>query len=145
MFTIKPYWKFGAWVFDDERVNLLAEPLVGNINMMVDRLLCEQFKMHPLDALNGKSVPPGKDKLTFKFGLEDLTPMVLSRNQLDFKLSFTDTADDSALKLDLLRTGANGSDYYCSKYDLEGWLCPALFLYYPIAPKSLYAKVKFFS
>lgn len=33
-----------------------------------------------------------------------------------------------------------GRWYYCPHYKLVGWLCPALFKYYWIAPKRLYAR-----
>lgn len=126
MFTIKPYWQHNAWVFDDERVGLLAEPLVGNINMMVDYMLLEKI----IDARSPES---------------RASALSLCRRNPNFTLTFTDTATaiDNALKLDLLRSSLSGSDYFCSKYGLEGWLCPALFLYYPTAPKALYAEVKF--
>lgn len=124
MFTIEPYWQHNAWVFDDKRVGLLAEPLVGNINMMVDRMLIEKTK--------GAHSPESRAHA-----------LKIHRETPNFRLTFTDTApaDNNALKLNLLRTDASGSDYYCSKYNLEGWLCPALFLYYPKAPKSIYATV----
>lgn len=35
-----------------------------------------------------------------------------------------------------------GNWYYCSKYDITGWLCPALFLYYETAPKNIYVKAQ---
>ena len=35
-----------------------------------------------------------------------------------------------------------GNWYYGAEYDLEGWLCPALFKYFERAPERLYAQVK---
>ena len=33
-----------------------------------------------------------------------------------------------------------GNWYYCEKYDIHGWLCPSLYLYFPDAPLELYVK-----
>ena len=41
-----------------------------------------------------------------------------------------------------LREEGSGNWYYSEKYDLEGWLCPALFKYFKEAPKEIYAKVE---
>ena len=40
------------------------------------------------------------------------------------------------------RNEYGGNWYYSREYDLEGWLCPALFKYFELAPKRLYAQVK---
>jgi hypothetical protein len=35
-----------------------------------------------------------------------------------------------------------GNWYHSSDFELEGWLCPALFKYFDEAPKQLYVQVK---
>ena len=40
------------------------------------------------------------------------------------------------------RGDSNGNWYYCEKFDKEGWLCPALFRYYPKAPKEIYIRAE---
>ena len=35
-----------------------------------------------------------------------------------------------------------GNWYYSPKYDLEGWLCPALLKYFDAAPARIFAQVK---
>ena len=40
------------------------------------------------------------------------------------------------------REESGGNWYYSAKYDMEGWLCPALFKYFPKAPERIYAQVK---
>lgn len=40
------------------------------------------------------------------------------------------------------RTECGGNWYTLDGTDEEGWLCPALFLYYPEAPEKLYIQVK---
>lgn len=33
-----------------------------------------------------------------------------------------------------------GNWYYCAQFDIEGWLCPALFKYFITAPRKIYAQ-----
>lgn len=40
------------------------------------------------------------------------------------------------------RAEFGGNWYYCPKFDLEGWLCPALFKYFETAPERIYIQVK---
>ena len=41
------------------------------------------------------------------------------------------------------RRGENGGNvYYSSDLDAEGWLCPALFRYFDLAPPAIYVQVK---
>ena len=40
------------------------------------------------------------------------------------------------------REESGGNWYYSPQYELEGWLCPALFKYFDKAPQRLYAQVK---
>jgi hypothetical protein len=43
-------------------------------------------------------------------------------------------------KLIWLRQESAGNWYHLEGTDMEGWICPALFEYYPDAPKELYVK-----
>jgi hypothetical protein len=45
-------------------------------------------------------------------------------------------------RLDWRREEDGGNWYYSKQLDLEGWLCPALFRYFPEAPKQLYVQIK---
>jgi hypothetical protein len=45
-------------------------------------------------------------------------------------------------RLDWRRAEHEGNYYYSADFDLEGWLCPALLLYFGDAPKSLYVQAK---
>ena len=49
---------------------------------------------------------------------------------------------DYEMKLVWRRAEGNGNWYYCEKYDMEGWLCPALGKYYDKTPQELYAKAE---
>ena len=40
------------------------------------------------------------------------------------------------------REESGGNWYYSGEYEMEGWLCPALFKYFDQAPERIYAQVK---
>ena len=44
------------------------------------------------------------------------------------------------LKFHWLREGEGGNWYKVDQYNMEGWLCPALFKYFDEAPKEIYAR-----
>ena len=44
------------------------------------------------------------------------------------------------IELIWVREDCGGNWYYCPTYNIEGWLCPALFKYFTDAPKQLYGK-----
>lgn len=43
-------------------------------------------------------------------------------------------------KLEWRREESGGNWYYSPHFKMEGWLCPALFKYFPEAPKEIYVK-----
>jgi len=45
-------------------------------------------------------------------------------------------------KLDWQRAEAEGNWYYSKELKMEGWLCPALLLYFKEVPKHLYVQLK---
>ena len=45
-------------------------------------------------------------------------------------------------KLEWRREEYGGNWYYSPNYNLEGWLCPALFKYFRDAPKELFVKAE---
>jgi hypothetical protein len=40
------------------------------------------------------------------------------------------------------REESGGNWYYSPRYDMEGWLCPAMFKYFEEAPRRLWVQVK---
>ncbi len=48
----------------------------------------------------------------------------------------------SHFEFNWLREESGGNWYYSPEYDLEGWLCPALFKYFDAAPKQIFVQVK---
>lgn len=60
-----------------------------------------------------------------------------------FAMLFSATAfPGHNIKLEWRRSEHGGNWYYSSQLEMEGWLCPALFKYFPEAPKELYVQVK---
>ncbi len=45
-------------------------------------------------------------------------------------------------KLEWRREESGGNWYYNEHFQMEGWLCPALFKYFETAPKTIYMKVE---
>jgi hypothetical protein len=46
------------------------------------------------------------------------------------------------VRLEWRRSEYGGNWYYAPQYEMEGWLCPALFKYFPEAPRELYARAE---
>lgn len=40
------------------------------------------------------------------------------------------------------RAEFSGNWYYCAALEMEGWLCPALFKYFDLAPQKIYAQFR---
>ena len=62
--------------------------------------------------------------------------------QAGFTVLFNNTGLPSAdVVLKKLDIDSGGTWYEQEGTGLKGWLCPALFKYYPVAPEKLYIKV----
>lgn len=60
-----------------------------------------------------------------------------------FNLLFSPTPfPGHTVKLEWCRAESGGNWYYSEKFQMEGWLCPALFRYFDKAPAELYAKAE---
>ena len=46
------------------------------------------------------------------------------------------------VKLEWRREESGGNWYYSDKYQMEGWLCPALFKYFEKAPREIYVRAE---
>ena len=46
------------------------------------------------------------------------------------------------MKLDWKREAGGGNWYHCAEYNADGWLCPALFKFFPRAPRHIYVKAE---
>jgi hypothetical protein len=60
-----------------------------------------------------------------------------------FRLLFSSAAFPGyQVKLERMRQEYEGTWYRWTETNAEGWLCPALFRYFPEAPAALYAKAE---
>lgn len=107
-----PYFLRDTWVFDDERTGLKEEAFVRGMTEMISRLVAE----------NG-----------------------LVAASKGFQLEFADQPFDGRdTSLTWLRRGDLDGDWYTATIraePMEGWLCPALTLYFKTAPKQLHVRV----
>ena len=116
IFVIKPYKWNGMWVFDDERVGLDKEPFVAGADAMIDTAV----------ELKGLSNADEGFLMIFSAG----------------------PFPDADFEIEWVREDCDGN-VYKARFDvegevreMEGWLCPALNLYYPEAPKKLYVQLR---
>jgi len=116
IFVIRPYRWHGMWVFDDPRVGLVQEPFVAGADGMIDAAIAQR-------------------------GLRDAEHGFL----LVFSAHRFPGADAT---LEWIRAEGDGDVYRWSSdvagqpRVLEGWLCPALRLYFPEAPPQLYVQLR---
>lgn len=73
----------------------------------------------------------------------DLLVKDIPNAQKGFRLIFSERPFPGyEVKLDWCREEFGGNWYWSDKYQMEGWLCPALFKYFETAPKELYGKAE---
>jgi len=113
--TIFPYKHHGQWVFDDARVGLDKEALVCGIPEILEKAL--------VDA----GIPLRE--------AEKGCALCFSANP--FPDSQVTLARISGDRLNEAMAG----NWYETQHGMQGWLCPALFRYFDVAPERLYAKV----
>lgn len=112
--VLRPYNYYGSWVFDDDRVGLVREPFVQGIPEILE------------DALARAGIP-------------------LEEAREGFVLTFSGTpfpGEPEPGQVALKWTEAEaGGNWYVDQDGKRGWLCPALFKYFPVAPRMIYCKV----
>jgi hypothetical protein len=88
----------------------------------------------------------GLDKEPFVSGadlmMDQLVAGIANAHQ-GFRLLFSATPfPGHTVKLEHSREENGGNWYYCPQFSIEGWLCPALFKYFPEAPGEIYVKAE---
>lgn len=82
----------------------------------------------------------------FVLGIDDMIDRMVTgipNAEQGFRLIFSPMPFPGyAAKLDWRREEAGGNWYHSPTYGIEGWLCPALFKYFDVAPKEFYAKAE---
>ena len=113
--VIAPYRDHGTWVFDDPAAGLTREPFVSGIPEMIDELVRDVPNAEKGFRLLFSEAPfPGYQR-------------VAQRTRGDYGGTW-------------YRTGATSE--HPDTPEAEGWLCPALFKYFPEAPERLYVKAE---
>lgn len=86
----------------------------------------------------------GLDKEPFVSGADDLIDLLVTDipNAAEgFRLVFSATPFPGFThSLEWRREEYGGNWYFSPQYEMEGWLCPALFKYFDAAPKIIHAK-----
>lgn len=87
----------------------------------------------------------GLVKEPFVMGVPEMIESLLAKKGLTGKafsvLHSASGIPDPDLILDRQESESGGTWYSCKETGLKGWFCPALFLYYPVAPKKLYIQL----
>lgn len=99
-------------MFDDDRVGLVREPFVGEVNDYIDLVCKEAGLVNPEEGISLSFAPvpfPGCDK-----GSKLVGP-------------------DKTM---------GGNWYLMGDTGVQGWLCPALFHYFDEAPEKIYISVR---
>lgn len=88
----------------------------------------------------------GLQREPFVFGIDKMIDQLvqgIERPQEGFRLIFSPNPFPGyAAKLEWRREEAGGNWYYSPTYGIEGWLCPALFKYFDVAPDEFYVKAE---
>jgi len=110
---IYPYNEGGAWVFDDDRVDLNKEAFVAGADTFIDLGLQELGIM-------------GDDGFRAIF-----SAVPFPNHQFSLKHK-TDGAGGTK--------GLMGNVYHSPEFGIEGWFCPALYCYFKEPPEAMYIR-----
>ena len=126
LLTIHPYLLGNTWVFDDPRTGLKEEAFVLGMSEMISRLV------------EAKGIPNAPQGFALTFGPEPF-------DGADAELTWLRSDDAQVLP------GRDGSasqifgNWYRGRVagqEMEGWLCPALGLYFKAAPARIFVRAE---
>lgn len=109
--TLYPYYHGHCWVFDDPATNLKAEAFVWGMSEMIDRIVAH------------KGLPGARRGFAMTFAAEPFA--------------------GHDVELHWQRKGDTSGNWYAGDVAgerMEGWLCPALFKYFPEAPLRIFVR-----
>ena len=88
----------------------------------------------------------GLDKEPFVSGADDMIDALVAEipnADKGFRMLFSATPfPGNTVKLEWRREECGGNWYFSPEFEMEGWLCPALFKYFEQAPKEIYIKAE---
>lgn len=126
LLTLYPYLIGSTWVFDDERTGLKEEAFVLGMSEMISRLV------------EAKGIAAAVKGFAMRFSMEPF-------DDADVELNWLRSDDAQVLP------GKDGSasqilgNWYkgvVAGQEMEGWLCPALGLYFKAAPPRIFVKAE---
>ena len=123
--TLYPYLQGSTWVFDDPRTNLKEEAFVLGSSEVLTRLV------------EAKNIPDAGKGFTLHFATEPF-------DGFDTELRWLRSDDSQVVPgQDGSATQVYGNWYsgVVAGRDTEGWLCPALGLYFGAAPARIFVDV----
>ncbi|HEY2146979.1 MAG TPA: hypothetical protein VGH32_03525 [Pirellulales bacterium] len=124
--TIYPYlYEDACWVFDDKRVRLKEEAFVLGTGEIIS------------GVVEAKAIPNAASGFALTFGVEPFDHDV----ELNW-ITPAEAAEARHLAADWMPRVGNWYRGTIFGREMVGWLCPALFLYFPEAPKKIYAKAE---
>lgn len=84
----------------------------------------------------------GLHREPFVFGIDKIIDRLVAdipNADKGFKLLFSTTPfPRHSIKLEWSHPDCGGNWYKCPQFNMLGWLCPALYKYYSVAPKEIY-------
>ena len=102
------------------------------------------YKHHGMWVFDDPAV--GLDKEPFIAGIDkmiDKMTATIPRAEQGFRAIFSATPFPGYTeKLEWRRQESGGNWYYSDHYEMEGWLCPALFKYFETAPREIYVRAE---
>jgi hypothetical protein len=124
LLTIYPYLIGSTWVFDDARTGLKEEAFVMGMSEMIFRLI------------EAKGIPQASKGFTMQFASELF-------EGADAELAWFRNGESEVLP----SKDGSASQFFGNWYkgvvageEMEGWLCPALGLYFKAAPERIFVK-----
>ena len=88
----------------------------------------------------------GLRREAFVFGIDKMIDRLVAEipgAERGFRLLYSPTPFPGyTVKLEWRRPEYGGNWYWCQQFEIEGWLCPALFKYFTEAPPELYARAE---
>lgn len=102
------------------------------------------YKHHGMWVFDDPAV--GLNKEPFIAGIDTMIDKMtadIPRAQEGFRAVFSASPfPGHTEKLEWRRQESGGNWYYSDHYKMEGWLCPALFKYFPTAPREIYVRAE---
>jgi hypothetical protein len=107
-------------------------------------MVIHPYKHHGMWVFDDAAV--GLSREPFIAGIDTMIDKItadIPNAQEGFRAVFSASAFPGyTTKLEWRREESGGNWYYNDKYKMEGWLCPALFKYFPKAPPEIYVRAE---